>query len=228
MYAGPFADISVAPFPRRLSWPLTSPCASGAIHAIRDSLAREAAGIVEDLPMKLSDGEKLILMMLADMYKHLKIQNPQFDPDFITNTITKDHPWGFKWAYSGIPFEKEQTPREVTETADILDMWWSLERAYQDLSPADKKKVNEATKPKDIKFIGFDGNNENHYGIARYFVEDLKSFEHFKDRDLNSHMPSIDNYRQMYRIFEPMRKTLANRSLNADEVVKIMNAPRRR
>jgi uncharacterized protein len=72
--------------------------------------------------MKLSDGEKLILMMLADLYKRLKIKG-DFDPDFITNTISHDYLWGFNWEYTGIPFEKEQAPPEVAETVDILDMW---------------------------------------------------------------------------------------------------------
>ena len=36
--------------------------------------------------MKLSDGEKLILLMLADMYKNLKIKG-DFDPEFISTTI---------------------------------------------------------------------------------------------------------------------------------------------
>ena len=175
--------------------------------------------------MKLSDGEKLTLLMLADMYKHLKIKNPEFDPKFITTTITHDYLWGFSWQYSGIPFDKEKLPPEVNETADILGMWSLLEEGYDKLSPAEKTKVKKATGLTDIKFFGFDANNEKHYGIAVYIVENLKpSFGHFEGRDLNSHMPSIDGYRNMYRVFEPMRKTLANRSLNADEIANILNA----
>jgi uncharacterized protein len=165
--------------------------------------------------------------MLADMYKHLKIKNAQFDADFISTTIFHDHLWGFNWAYSGIPFEREEIPPEVKETADALDMWYFLELSCEDLSPANKKKVKEATDRTDVRFIGFDGNHEDHYGIARYFVEDLKRWEHFKGRDLNLHMPSIDGYRRMFRIFEPMRTSvLGNRLLNADEIVQILNARR--
>jgi uncharacterized protein len=46
--------------------------------------------------MKLSDGEKLILLMLADMYKGMKIKG-DFDPDFISSTIHNNHLWGFDW-----------------------------------------------------------------------------------------------------------------------------------
>jgi hypothetical protein len=45
--------------------------------------------------MKLSDGEKLILMVLADMYKHLEIKG-EFDPDFISATISGGHLWGLR------------------------------------------------------------------------------------------------------------------------------------
>lgn len=179
--------------------------------------------------MKLSDGEKLILMMLADMYKHMGIKNGEFDPDFITNTIVSDHLWGFNWRFTGIPFEREETPRDVKETADYLDMWMFLERSYEDLSAADKTKVNAATERQDLKFPGFDGNHEDHFGIARYFVDDLQRWEHFKGRDLNSHMQSVDGYRLMFRVFEPLRSSvLGSRLLNVDEIISVMTARRLR
>jgi uncharacterized protein YfbU (UPF0304 family) len=174
--------------------------------------------------MKLSDGEKLILIMLADMYKHLKIKGGEFDPDFIVSTIVRDHLWGFSLAHPGIPFEHEETPREVKETLDVLDMWRMLELDYKGLPTADKKKVQAATEP--VKFIGFDANDEKeHHGIALYLVNQLKTHEHFKNRDLNSHIPSIDGYRRMLRVFKSLVDRYAG-SLSADEIIQIMNARR--
>ena len=92
----------------------------------------------------------------------------------------------------------------------------------------DKAKVDAVTGQKNLKFIGFDGNHEDHFGIARYFVEDLKRWGRFKGRDLNSHTSSVDGYRRILRVFEPMRSALGDRSpLNADEIARIMNARRR-
>src|SRR5262245_22339290 len=127
--------------------------------------------------MKLSDGEKLILLMLADMYKHLDIKG-DFDPDFVSETIHSDHLWGFDWQYSGVPFEKTSTPHVVTETLDYMDMWSFLEDSYAKLSAADKKKVETDAEPfgKNVKFLGFDGNHEPHFGIAIYLVEQLDRF----------------------------------------------------
>jgi uncharacterized protein YfbU (UPF0304 family) len=175
--------------------------------------------------MKLSDGEKLIILMLADMYKAMKIKG-EFDPDFISQTIYNNHLWGFNWQFSGIPFEREESSTEVKQTADVLDMWWMIEEAYAKLSPAEKQKLEKDAEPfgKHVKFHGFDGNNEPHYGIALYLVDDLKRFSHFKGREMNSHSPSIEGYVRMFKVFEPLRAGLHSRSLNLAELTDILKA----
>jgi uncharacterized protein len=176
--------------------------------------------------MKLSDGEKLIILMLTDMYKAMKLKG-EFDPEFISATIHGDHLWGFDWEYQGIPFERSPTPPDVTETVDVLDMWSLIESAYAALTPANKAKLEKEAGVfgKNVRFHGFDGNNEPHYHIARYMIDDMRDrFEHFKGRDLNSHSPSIDAYRRMYAVFEPVRSNLHDRNLSVDELIAILNA----
>jgi uncharacterized protein len=128
----------------------------------------------------------------------------------------------------------------VTETVDILEMWRFLEESYAKLPDADKQRVQKEThRSSEIKFPGFDANNEPHYGITKYFIEQLHRFEHFKDHYLNSHSERLGSYKAMYRVFEPLRKELGNRlpfsitpvenrgqSLTADEVIRILNADR--
>jgi len=183
--------------------------------------------------MNLSDGEKLVLMVLADMYKHLEIKG-EFDPDFISTTISGGHLWAFRWKYTHIPFEPSENPPEpfepsenppeVSETVDILDMWSSLEESYGKLSPADNQKVEKEANRTSVRLFGFDANKEDHYFIARYLIEQLDRYPSFRGRDLNSSSPRIDGYRRMYRVFEPIRPALVDRSLNADEIVKVLNA----
>ena len=48
---------------------------------------QEQTGEPQRCIMNLSDGEKFVLMVLADMYKHLEIKG-EFDPDFISTTIS--------------------------------------------------------------------------------------------------------------------------------------------
>lgn len=175
--------------------------------------------------MKLSDGEKLIILMLCDMYKAMKIEG-EFDPEFISKTIYDDQLWGFNWELSGIPFEKSETPPLVRETTDYLDMWRFIESGYQALAEEDKEKLAKLAAPFGSfgRFPGFDGNNEPHFHIANYMVNLKHGFDSFKGRDLNSHHPSVEGYRRMYEVFEKMRPNLHNRELNSTELMAILSA----
>lgn len=175
--------------------------------------------------MKLSDGEKLILMMLSKMSeKH----NPDADTDlkFIEEAIISNNTWGIPWKYSGIPFEDNKTPEDVKEVVNILEMWHFIEASYAALSDDDKSRLEKEAEPfgKNPKFRGFDGNNEPQIGIAQFLIEQLDRFGSFKDRDLNSHMPSIDTYRRMYSAFKPMRQELAGELLTANQLIEILKA----
>ena len=87
---------------------------------------------------------------------------------------------------------------------------------YGKLSPSDKNTLEKDAAPfgKDVKFRCFDGNNEPHFHIAHYIINDLERFSHFTGRELNSHHPSIEGYLRMYEVFEPLRSGLHSRSLN--------------
>jgi hypothetical protein len=69
---------------------------------------QEQTGETQRCVMNLSDGEKLVLMVLADMCKHLEIKG-EFDPDFISTTISGGHLWGFRWKYTHIPLNRRKT-----------------------------------------------------------------------------------------------------------------------
>ena len=118
-------------------------------------------------------------------------------------------------------------PRVVSEVFDVLDMWSFIERGYAKLSEKDKKRVESEAAPlgNDVTFRGFDGNNESdHYSVALFLINDMGRFNCFKDRDLNSHFPSINDYRRMLAVFEPMRKTLVGRALSASQIINLQKA----
>lgn len=173
--------------------------------------------------MKLSNSEKLILIMLCGVQKKLGLtKNDGVDPDFISSAIHTDNTWAVEWQYPGIFSDSpEQDPPEVTEVLNYLDMWQFIEEGFDKLSTEEKSSINSYQ----AKFIGFDGNNESEFmSIARFFINDLERFQHFKGRDLNSHSPKIGLYRRMYMIFEPIRRTLYDRSLSKKELELILNA----
>jgi uncharacterized protein YfbU (UPF0304 family) len=174
----------------------------------------------------LRDGEKLILLMLCEVYKHLKIKG-DIEPGFVEEAIHGGHYWGLEWKYSGIFHGHEDNSRVVSEVVNVLDMWTSIERGYAKLSAAAKSQVEKEATPfgKDVHFRGFDGNNEaEHLGIAGFLIRDLERFSDFKGRDLNSHAPSIDTYRRMMQVYEPMRRTLMGGELGMAAIIQILNA----
>lgn len=105
-------------------------------------------------------------------------------------------------------------------------MWVFIESAYKKLSEDDKAKIKAANLRfgDHMTFIGFDGNSETeHMSIARFLIDDMGRWQAFKGRELNSHFQVLDTYRRMYRIFEPMRKTLhGGAELTAAQLIKIM------
>lgn len=175
--------------------------------------------------MKITDGEKLILIMLSELYDKLGVDG-EIEPDFIRSAIFSDNLWSLPWKYSGIPFESQETPEIVKEVLDILDMWSFIEHSYSQLNEEEKAQLEKAADPfgKDPKFQGFDGNNETeHMGTATFLINELNRFEEFKGRYLNSHCPSIDTYRRMLSAFEPMKKRWNFKPLSVEDLTTILN-----
>ncbi|HDU8563572.1 YfbU family protein [Morganella morganii] len=156
--------------------------------------------------MQLSDGEKLILMMLCDLYDKNEIEG-EIDHTFVRDTIFENQIWALSWKFNGIPFENTETPSLVKKVLDILDMWRIIEYSYNELTEEEKKSLEADAAPFGKKpfFKGFDGNNETEYlAAADFIINKLDRFEEFKLRDLNSHMPSLSTYERMALIFNPM------------------------
>jgi uncharacterized protein YfbU (UPF0304 family) len=174
--------------------------------------------------MHLSDGEKLILFMLADMYRKLEIKDG-IDPKFIEEAISSGHMWAVKWKYPGI-FSATETCESIREeAANLVEMWDTLEYSYDNLSEDDKKRVDSDAHPfaNPVRFRGFSGNDEIEYiSVARIMIDYLDRFSRFSKRDLNSHMPSLDAYRRMYARYESLRLSLGPGGLSVDSIIVIL------
>lgn len=182
--------------------------------------------------MNLTNSEKLILIMLSDIYEKLGINSREdIDPKFVKAAIYSDNAWGFEWRYPGVFSSSDPTPPEVNDVVNILDMWMFIEEAVEELDDAAKARLEASVQffGKNPTFPGFDGNNECEYlSVSRFLMEHLDRFTRFRGRDLNSHSPSVSGYRRMYEVFEPIRRTLIGRRLTDDELAQILNAKRYR
>jgi uncharacterized protein YfbU (UPF0304 family) len=79
-------------------------------------------------------------------------------------------------------------------------MWRDLEFAYTALTEKQKQQVAKDLGQTDVEveFEGFDGNEEGqHYSVAKFMTRELKRFDEFSKRDLNSHRRTLGGYRRM-------------------------------
>lgn len=176
--------------------------------------------------MQLSNGEKLILAMLCDIQKHLKISGG-IDPAFVASAISSGNLWALRWEYTGILHGEDVDDRIVDEAARIMSMWSLLERSVEMLSSEDRDRLAEEAAPfgTEVRFPGFDGNNESTYlNVADFLVRDMRRYHEFAGRDLNSHMPTLDGHRRMLAVFEPIIQKLFGRDLQFTDVVDILKA----
>lgn len=176
--------------------------------------------------LMLSDGEKMLLIVLADLFKQLKVKDTE-TIDFLTKVIYGGHYWAPKWKMTGVFHDHVDTPEDLRHVVDVLDMWSFIEEAYESFTTAQKEKIAKAVGPlgEIVKFHGFDGNHESsRMGIASFLIHDMGRFTRFKGRELNSHHPTYTRYRRMVALFEPMRVTLIGHGLSMEQVITLLKA----
>ena len=177
----------------------------------------------------ISDGERLILIMLREIFKNLKINRTtsEIDPDFVSDVLFRGHYWALKWEMPGLFHGGKDNLQDVYFVVEVLELWDSLEHGYERLSKKEKERIEKEAEPfgKHLRFSGFDGNSETSFmGIARFLVEKMNRFERFKGRELNSHFPSVDMYKRMLAVYSPLRNTLTGGDLNVGQIIAILQA----
>jgi uncharacterized protein YfbU (UPF0304 family) len=174
-----------------------------------------------------SGGEKVIVLMLRDVMKQLKMKRGEIDVDLVAKAIFGGHYWALKWGMQGVFHDHADRPQDVRFVADVLDMWSFVEASYAALSAKDKERVATEAHPfgRHVTFVGFDGNNEAElYTIARFLVEDMNRFGEFKGREFNSHSPMVEVYQRMLAVFAPFRERVDGATLAATQLISILEA----
>lgn len=171
--------------------------------------------------MKPTNPEKLMLLMLSDIYEKLNLTD--VNAKLIRSAIHSENTWAIDWGSPGA----EPPPPLVIEVVKYLDMWTFLEAAYASFDATNKARVATEAHPfgNPVRFSGFDGNNEGElFSIARILIDDMDRFTNFKGRDLNSHAELRSNYARMYEVFEPIRATLHMGGMSPSQVIDVMKA----
>ena len=174
--------------------------------------------------MELSEGEKLIVVMLCDIYKALNLKGA-IDPDALSSSIRSGKELDL--AVSGDSHNGHGKANVAVEVGEILDMWSAIEKGYKHLSVEEKREVEAGAGPlgRGVRFSGFDDDAEGEYReTAHTLIETMDRFERFQGRNLSAHMPALEGYRRMLRLFGPMRSMAGDRRFGAQQIIALANA----
>jgi uncharacterized protein YfbU (UPF0304 family) len=179
--------------------------------------------------MNLSKGEKLILLMLADVQKALSVKAPAVDAELVQKAIYKNQTWAIDWEYSMMLGGKDDDPKHVKETADILSMYRVIKSSFDALSKPEQDSVRSRTghSASYLEFQGFDGNHDKHFGVARFMADDMEdAFAELKGKNLNSH--SSATLPRYFRMLGAYNHVLGQSGhfvgLSSDQIVQILTA----
>src|SRR5690348_2491332 len=177
--------------------------------------------------MKLSDGEKLILFMLGEIYEKLGVDG-EIDHKFVAKAIRSGQLWAIKRKYYKIYDAAENSNAEVMrEVVSILVMWEVMEAAYDRLKGAEKDELRRQTGLSVVRFSGFDANvEEQHYDVLMFLTGEMDEFSTFQGRELNAGRPILESYLRMHAVFKTLGRMLSGRSFNVQELIHILNARR--
>jgi uncharacterized protein len=154
--------------------------------------------------MKFSDGERLIIAMLCDIYKSGNIKG-EIDPEFVASSILDRQEWALQWKYPGLFHGSDDAPAVLRETCDILEMYRVLTSSFEALSEEDQAKLRSKAAPFDdyLGFRGFDHDSDPHAWIIRFLVEMLNRYADIANPDLNSQsFETLSQYRSMLSRFK--------------------------
>jgi uncharacterized protein YfbU (UPF0304 family) len=172
--------------------------------------------------MLLSNGEKIVLLMLSQIHEHLKIENTR--APLIRQAIETGNVWAIEGSFPEVFENNEIAPDVVNVTRRVLTMWLSLEESFAELSAADKAwlRTNSDCIGDRVVFLGFSGNYEIDYLRAALFIVDvLGQFEHFAGRDFNYPLPLMDTYRRMLPTFEAILQKGSSLTLTAQDIAQV-------
>jgi uncharacterized protein YfbU (UPF0304 family) len=176
--------------------------------------------------MNLSEGERLILVMLCEIHKALNLTGA-VDPDKLKRLILGVGSDGAARPVNGAPGERRDRTAVASEVGEILDMWSAIERGYKHLSVDEKREVEIGAGPlgRGVRFSGFDAESEIEYrDVALVLIEEAGQFDRFQGRNLDAHMPALAGYRRMLRLYELMRPASGGQRLDVQQIIALANA----
>ena len=167
--------------------------------------------------MELDKKERLILVNQLKILEKLYPDEASYYAQH-RKALEEGYSLHYRWLIENI--DDEMSNDDCREVLDILDMFRAITFANRELS--DDEKLQE----REIRFEGFDGNNETkQMSYTRFFIADLGRYKELRDEpefdDFNSHGRRLDKYQRMLSVWQSLPD---KHDLTKDEIVQILTA----
>ncbi len=171
--------------------------------------------------MQLSDGERMIVVMLAEVTEHFKLHS-EVDPTLVKKLVIYNDFWALRMKYPGL-FDKDErvTDQIVSETIRMLEMWSCIESSISTLPNEHKIELEQHPWS---RFPGFEGHYDRHYRVAITLIEDLNRFDEFSDRTLHTQIPVLHKYWNMLQVFNDIRGRGQEVPFTKASLLELLNA----
>jgi hypothetical protein len=173
--------------------------------------------------VQISDGEKLIVLLLTAMSKGSGRQ--LIDADIIRNAVRGGHYWALDWQYPAL-FNRHHSDRTQADfVCRTLEMWIRIEASYARLSAGDRQTFAERsglTAP--LEFPGWHAESDVvSMQIAHFITADLKLYSQLKGRSgRNCRAPAAKIYERMLARFDDMRHAPADQPIGVEELAVLV------
>lgn len=146
--------------------------------------------------------EKLILLMLSEIYDHLRITGGTVDGVKVKAAVTSGNTWSLPNFYND-----DYNMAEAEYVRSVLKMWEHIEKSIEVLSPEDKEKIPVQHWGADItRFPGFYSSKRGArcLSIAEHMTDDLGLWSRFAGRvrsQSDDEHDMEDRYDNMLKIY---------------------------
>jgi uncharacterized protein YfbU (UPF0304 family) len=177
-----------------------------------------------DETKELTTLSKVERYLIANQLRLLEKLDPQNAQEYQKDRDIIVHGYAIEYEDVFAEIYDEMTVDEGRYVYDVLDLYRVLIRSYEEL------KDKEGLTLDDVKFQGFDGNNESkRWAFTKHLKEEGRWTETLTGVPLNSHsMSTMSLYPKMLERFEPIQRAIldshsGNWILTADQIKKVIN-----
>lgn len=154
-------------------------------------------------------GQKLTLLMLADIHEKLEIKH-SVDPAFVREMVLSGELWAVAEAYPRFFRSSDvESPECLEFVRDTLFMWDDVETAYDALTEQQKQKVSQLLGMGRVDypgfFVGFSKSHEPvEHRVSHVLMNLIGVVPNFGGRSLDAHSSWLPQYREMLDVYREM------------------------